>query len=54
MFIIEIGFGIYYIIIYDNEVINIGNRYNIFFGIFIVLVDGVFVFLWIILMVYFG
>lgn len=54
MLIIESNFSIYYIIIYDYEVINIGNGYNWYFGIFIVFVDGVYVFLWIIFMFVFG
>lgn len=54
MLIIESNFSIYYIIIYDYDVINIGNGYNRYFGIFIVFVDGVYVFFWIIFMFVYG
>lgn len=46
----ETGPGTHHTIIYDNEVTNIGNRYNTLSGIFTAPVDGVYVFSWTILM----
>lgn len=44
---IEFNFGFYYIIIFDVFVINLGNGYNYFSGIFSVFIFGVCVFIWI-------
>lgn len=45
---IEYSFSNYYIIIFDIFVINLGNGYNYFSGIFSVFIFGVYVFFWII------
>lgn len=45
---IEINLGLYYVIVYDYVVMNFGNGYNKYFGVFIVLKVGMYVFFWII------
>lgn len=48
MSIIEVGLSCYYILVFDDVKINIGFVFNRILGMFIVLIDGVFVFIWII------
>lgn len=48
MSIIEVSLSCYYILVFDDVKINIGFVFNRILGMFIVLIDGVFVFIWII------
>lgn len=49
MILLEVSLSLYYIFVFDNVKINIGFVYNKYFGMFIVFSDGVYVFIWIIL-----
>lgn len=48
MSIIEVSLSCYYILVFDDVKINIGFGFNRILGMFIVLIDGIFVFIWII------
>lgn len=48
MSIIEVSLSCYYILVFDDVKINIGFVFNRILGMFIVLIDGIFVFIWII------
>lgn len=51
MILVEISFGVYYIFIFDRIWINVGFGYNNSIGVFIVLREGIYVFIWVIRMV---
>lgn len=51
MILVEISFGVYYIFIFDRIWINVGFGYNNNIGVFIVLREGIYVFMWVIRMV---
>lgn len=46
---VEINLGQYYIIVYDYVMMNFGNGYSKYIGVFIVLKIGMYVFFWIIM-----
>lgn len=53
MSMIEYSFSLYYIFVFDDVRINIGFVYDRIFGIFLVLLNGVYVFIWIMILDYY-